>query len=68
MASGRRLIFSKGNESHDYKYSSAALEDFYNVSPAWRNRFLASTMFYLKGSGGNDTELFRRAQAAISAT
>jgi hypothetical protein len=68
MATGRRLVFSKGTDSHDYKYSSAALEDYYHISPAWRNRFLASTMFHLKGSGGADTDLFRRTQAALSAT
>ena len=54
MAAGRRLVFSKGTDSHDYKFSSAALEDFYHISPAWRNRFLASTMFHLKGSAGNE--------------
>src|SRR5262249_45455193 len=41
MAAARRLIFTKGRDSHDYKFSSAALEDFYNATPAWRGRFLA---------------------------
>src|SRR5262249_15391565 len=38
----RRLIFLKGKDSHDYKFSSAVLEDYAHVSPAVRDRFLAS--------------------------
>ena len=33
MTTARRLIFAKGTDSHDYKFSSAALEDFYHVTP-----------------------------------
>jgi len=66
MAAARRLVFTKGNDSHDYKFSSAALEDFYHVTPAWRNRFLASSVFWLKGSGGGDTDLARRIRAALA--
>ena len=36
MTGARRLIFTKGTDSHDYKFSSAALEDFYHVSPRWQ--------------------------------
>ncbi|MCS7045314.1 MAG: hypothetical protein NZO58_03050 [Gemmataceae bacterium] len=67
LAAARRLIFSKGNDSHDYKFSSAALEDFYHVTPAWRTRFLASSVFWLRGSGSPDTDLVRRIRAALSA-
>ena len=65
MATARRLIFAKGTDSHDYKFSAAALEDFYHVSPAWRDRFLASSVYWLKGSRGNDTPLLQRARAAL---
>ena len=65
MTTARRLIFAKGTDSHDYKFSSAALEDFHHVSPAWRNRFLAASMFWLKGSGGIDTPLVRRTRSAL---
>src|SRR5262249_33602164 len=47
----RRLVFNKGSDSHDYKFCSAALEDFYQTTPHWRNRYLATSMFNLKGSG-----------------
>jgi hypothetical protein len=63
----RRLIFLKGTNAHDYKFSSAALEDYYNVSPAWRDRYLASSVFNLRGSGGQDNELVKRTRAALQA-
>ncbi|MCA9199945.1 MAG: hypothetical protein KDA87_20540, partial [Planctomycetales bacterium] len=62
----RRLIFLKGSDSHDYKFSSAAMEDFYHVSPQWRNRFLATSVFHLKGSKHEDAGLAKRIQMAIS--
>ncbi len=65
MAAARRLIFAKGNDSHDYKFSSAALEDFFNVTPAWRNRYLASSMFWLRGPSGPDSPVLQRARAAL---
>ena len=37
----RLLVFLKGNDAHDYKFSSAILEDYYHVSPEWRNKYLA---------------------------
>ena len=36
MTAARRLVFTKGNDSHDYKFSSAALEDYYHATPSWR--------------------------------
>ncbi|HYT94574.1 MAG TPA: hypothetical protein VEL76_38015 [Gemmataceae bacterium] len=65
MAAGRRLIFTKGRDSHDYKFSSAALEDFYHATPAWRDRFLATSMFNLRGSGQADNDLIRRTRTAL---
>src|SRR5262249_46220420 len=37
----RRLVFLKGNDAHDYKFSSAVLEDYFAASPTWRDRYLA---------------------------
>ena len=62
----RVLIFLKGYNAHDYKFSSAVLEDFYHVSPWWRNRYLASSVFRLRGSGGSDNRLVRRTREALS--
>ena len=63
----RRLVFLKGNNSHDYKFSSAVLEDYRNVSPAWRDRFLAASVFNLRGSGDKDNDLVKRTRAALEA-
>jgi len=65
MDAAQRLICLKGNDSHDYKFSSAALEDFFHLSPGLRDRFLAASVFYLKGSGAPDTALSTRIRQAI---
>jgi hypothetical protein len=61
----RRLIFLKGHNAHDYKFSAAVLEDYYNVSPAWRNRFLATSVYNLKGTGHTDNGLVERIRSAL---
>src|SRR3569623_493921 len=66
MDAARLLIFLKGNNSHDYKFSSAVLEDFQNVSPEWRDRYLASSVFNLRGSGDKDNKLVERTRAALA--
>jgi hypothetical protein len=62
----RVLVFLKGNNSHDYKFSSAVFQDYYHVSPKWRNRFLASSTFQLRGSGASDNPLVTRIRAAVA--
>ena len=61
----RRLIFLKGRDSHDYKFSSAVLEDYAFMSPPWRDRYLAASVFNLKGSGDKDNDLVKRTRAAL---
>jgi hypothetical protein len=61
----RRLVFLKGNNAHDYKFSSAVLEDYGNISPAWRDRYLAASVFNLRGSGDPDNSLVQRTRAAL---
>lgn len=61
----RVLVFLKGNDSHDYKFSSAVLEDYNFVSPQWRRLFLASSVFKLCGSGVPDNQLVARTRAAL---
>ena len=65
IKAARRLVFLKGNNSHDYKFSSAVLEDYAHVSAAWRGRFLAASVFNLRGSGDKDNELVKRTRAAL---
>jgi len=66
MTAARRLIFNKGSDSHDYKFSSAALEDFYHTTPQWRARYLATSLFNLHGMGDKDNSLIERARAALA--
>jgi hypothetical protein len=61
----RRMIFLKGRDSHDYKFSSAVLEDYHHLAPPWRDRFLAASAFWLKGSGDKDNDLVKRTRAAL---
>jgi len=63
----RRLIFLKGTNSHDYKFSSAVLEDYEHLAPPARDRMLAASAFYLRGSGDKDNDLVKRTRAALGA-
>lgn len=62
----RRMIFYKGNDAHDYKFSSAVLEDYYHISPKYREQFLATAAFNLTGSGGRDNPVVERTKAAFA--
>jgi hypothetical protein len=61
----RRLIFLKGDDAHDYKYSGSVLEDYLHVSPPLRAQFLAASAFYLKGSGDKDNTVVQRTREAL---
>jgi hypothetical protein len=62
----RRLVFLKGNDSHDYKFSSAALEDYRLLSPNWRNRFLAASTYQLRNETEPTRPLAKRIQDAMT--
>jgi hypothetical protein len=62
----RRMIFLKGTNAHDYKYSSAVLEDYEIIRRLWRDRYLAASAFYLKGSADRDNQLVQRTRQALS--
>jgi hypothetical protein len=63
---GRQLIFLKGTDSHDYKFSSAVMEDYAFINPTWRDRFLAASLYWLKGTGSPDSPLVKRTRAALA--
>src|SRR5262249_33210560 len=67
LDTARRLIFLKGNDAHDYKFSSAVLEDYYQVAPALRDRYLAASCFMLRGAADPDNRLVQRTRAALGA-
>ncbi|MEQ8786032.1 MAG: hypothetical protein RIC55_07020 [Pirellulaceae bacterium] len=66
IQAARVLVFTKGNDAHDYKFSSAVLEDYYHVSPAWRNRYLAAGVYNLQGTTARDNDLVQRTRAALT--
>ncbi|HBE71994.1 MAG TPA: hypothetical protein DDW52_27970 [Planctomycetaceae bacterium] len=59
----REYVFLKGNDAHDYKFSSAALEDYHYIDPQWRARYLAGCSFLLHGEGKPTTALAKRVLA-----
>jgi hypothetical protein len=65
MDAAQRLVYLKGTDSHDYKFSSAVMEDYHHVSPAVRDRYLAASLFYLRGSGAPDNNLVKRTREAL---
>jgi hypothetical protein len=65
MNTARRLILLKGSDPHDYKFSVSALEDYYHVSPEWRDRYLAASVLQLRGSDEKDNALIERIRAAV---
>jgi hypothetical protein len=66
ITAARRLVFLKGNDSHDYKFSSAVLEDYYHTSPEWRDVFLATSVYRLNGAGEPDNKLVERIRSALA--
>lgn len=61
----RVLAFLKGNDAHDYKFSSAVLEDYDHISSEWRDAYLASNLFNLRSSKDADVALVQRTRAAL---
>ena len=67
MNTTRRLIFLKGSDHHDYKFSGSVFEDYGKISPQWRNRFLATAACYFRGSGDKNIPLVDKIRAALNA-
>ena len=67
LQAANRLVFLKGNDAHDYKFSAAVFEDYDRLSPSWRERHLAASVFWLNGSGAPDNQLVQRARQALAA-
>ena len=61
----RRLVFLKGTNSHDYKFSSAVLEDYEFLAQPCRDRLLAASVFYFRGSEEKDNELVGRIRSVL---
>lgn len=66
LDAARVLVFRKGTDSHDYKFSSAIMEDYLQISPQWRARYLAASVFNLRGAEGPDNPLVERIKSALA--
>jgi len=66
MHRARELVFHKGNDAHDYKYSAALLEDYYARSPQWRDRIMAAGSALLPDENAKDTDLAARVHDAFA--
>ena len=56
----RELVFLKGTDAHDYKFSSAALEDYQLLSPAFRAPYLAACSYLFKTEADTTTALAKQ--------
>ena len=66
FAAGRRLIFRKGRDSHDYKFAAAAWEESILASdPKARRLLAASAMGHFPSSTDRDSPLMVKARDAI---
>ncbi len=65
LAKTRELLSHKSGGVHDYKFTSAALEDFQHVSRPWRNRYLACGAMHFCGPGAPDSPIVSRARAVL---
>ena len=66
IEAARLLVFLKGTNAHDYKFSAAVLEDYLQVSPQFRDRYLASSAFNLRTSADGDNGLVQRTRDALA--
>jgi hypothetical protein len=66
MDAARHLIFTKGTDSHDYKFAAAAFEEFRHASEAWQPHLLAASVYHLKGASDADSPLLERTRQALA--
>ena len=67
FAAGRRLIFQKGRDSHDYKFAAAAWEESILASDVKSRKLLtASAMGHFPSSTAADSPLMVRAREAVA--
>ena len=62
VASARRQLARNGRQSHDYKFTEAALENHGAMAPgAWRDRILSASMAYFTGPATAPSPVSRKA-------
>ena len=62
IATARRLLARNGRQSHDYKFTEAALENCREMAPTlWRDRILSASMAYFTGPAAAPGPVTRKA-------
>jgi hypothetical protein len=61
----RKLVSVKGNGTHDFKFTSAALESSKYVSPAWRGLYLACGAMHFSSPDDRDNDVVQRTRSAL---
>ena len=67
FAGALRLVVTKAEEVHFYKYLAALMEDVPLASRAWQPKLAATAAYYLKGPGDRYSAVATRAMAALKA-
>ncbi len=60
----RHLINRKATEHHMVKWPAAIFENYHHVSPRYRPYVLATSVYYLRGTGHDDSSVLERALEA----
>jgi hypothetical protein len=66
LDAARHLVFTKGTDSHDYKFAAAAFEEFRHANAAWQPNLLAASVYYLKSASDSDSPLLERTRQALA--
>lgn len=66
MDAARHLVFTKGNDSHDYKFAAASFEEFRHANSSVRPQLLAASVFHLRGASEPDSPLLDRTRQALA--
>lgn len=67
FAAGRRMIFHKGPDSHQYKYGAAIWEEVLLANdPRWQAPLTAAALAYWPGAKTRESGLMRRAREAVA--
>ncbi|WP_271271582.1 hypothetical protein [Aliamphritea hakodatensis] len=66
-ALGRLYTMQQNAGYHDYKFTEAAFENSYAISPEWRHRYLAASVYYMNGSGDKLNTVVSEARELLQA-
>jgi hypothetical protein len=66
FSAARRLVFTRADDPHDYKYPAAAFEDISVVSPPWQPHMLAASLLHIPAPNVPESAVIQRAKEAVA--